>query len=65
MSLLGKASRQEGGAGGTVDDEKEFTVFESEFSVFEWEWGEHGGAGTGLRDLRFTWSTTGSLVHFD
>lgn len=52
-------------AGATVDDEKEFTVLESEFSVFEWAWREPGGAGTGLRDLRFTWSTTGSLVHFD
>ena len=39
-------------------------MFEAEFTVFEWEWGEPGGAGTGLRDLRFTWSTTGSLVHF-
>ena len=65
VSLLGKASWQEGVAGATVDDEKEFTVLESEFSVFEWAWREPGGAGTGLRDLRFTWSTTGSLVHFD
>lgn len=41
-----------------VDDGKEFTTF-------EWEWGEPGGAGTRLRDLRFIQSTAGSLVHFD